>query len=111
MLALMQRTRLAAAALLGLGVALLGACESREQNGQQCLKNDDCESSRCVAYVCVDPASSQPPYDGGTTADTSTTDSGSTETAADSAPADSTPADSTSTDSAMDSGTADTAAD
>jgi hypothetical protein len=53
----MNRTRLAALSLLFvLGVA--AACTSKANNGEECLKNADCESERCVQYVCVDPRSS-----------------------------------------------------
>jgi hypothetical protein len=56
----MVRSRLIAVALLGLGVALWAACAAKQQNGQECLVSDDCESSRCVQYVCVDRNASRP---------------------------------------------------
>lgn len=87
---------------LGFVVWFLG-CNSSQQNGQECLKNDDCESKRCIQYVCVDPASGKIESDAATEAASDSagdaTDSG-------------TPGDSTSTDtgSAGDTGTSDTGA-
>lgn len=60
MLPRMSRTRAAAMAVLG--VFLAAACASTKlNNGEECLKNADCESDRCVQYVCVDPNSSRIP--------------------------------------------------
>ncbi len=61
----MNGTRLAALAVFGLVVA--AACTAKQTNGQECLKNADCESDRCIQYVCVDPNANRVP---------STTDSG-----------------------------------
>lgn len=71
----MNRTRWSALAVLGF-VAVAAACTSKASNGEECLKNADCESDRCVQYVCVDPNSSRAPLG----------DSGAAETAADAAP-------------------------
>jgi len=56
----MNRTRWSALAVLGF-VAVAAACTSKASNGEECLKNADCESDRCVQYVCVDPNSSRAP--------------------------------------------------
>jgi hypothetical protein len=53
MLGRMNRTRLAALAVLGFTLA--AACTSKLNNGEECLKNADCESDRCIQYVCVEP--------------------------------------------------------
>jgi hypothetical protein len=83
MLAAMNRSRLTTwggVALLAL-VVVAAACTAKQQNGEECLKNFDCESDRCIQYICVDPNASRAP--------TTVTDSG----AADTAPADTGPAD------------------
>lgn len=93
---------------LGFVVWFLG-CNSSQQNGQECLKNDDCESKRCIQYVCVDPASGKIESDAATeAASDSAGDAGGD--AADSGTADSTPGDSTSTDTGVgaDTGPGDT---
>jgi hypothetical protein len=69
MLQRMVRSRLIAAALLGFGVALSVACTAKQQNGQDCLRSEDCESGQCTQYVCVDPNASRPVLDSGTSAD------------------------------------------
>lgn len=68
----MVRSRLIAVALLGFGVVLGAACAAKQQNGQECLRSDDCESARCIQYVCVDPNASHsaPVTDSGTAAET-----------------------------------------
>ncbi|MGZ5966123.1 MAG: hypothetical protein ACXWP4_00550 [Polyangiales bacterium] len=105
----MHRFRSAALALLAVGVALAVACQGKSSNGQDCLKDSDCESNSCIAYICVDPNASRPPFDGGTTtAETSTTDSGAAD--GDAAPAETSAMDTgTETDTAMasDTGAAD----
>ena len=73
MLRRMKRTRLTAVALLALGAAIWGACTAKQQNGQECLKNADCDSDRCIQYLCVDPNASRPTggvTDSGTVVDT-----------------------------------------
>ena len=77
MLGRMKRTRMAALAVLA--VIIAAACQSKLNNGEECLKNSDCESDRCIAHVCVDPNSSRVP--------TTTTDAGSAD-ATDAAAAD-----------------------
>lgn len=59
MLPRMVRSRLIIVALLGLGVAVSAACNEQQQNGQECLKHEDCESNRCIQYVCTDPSPSK----------------------------------------------------
>lgn len=68
----MVRSRLIAVALLGFGVVLGAACAAKQQNGQECLRSDDCESGRCVQYVCIDPNASRsaPSTDSGTAVET-----------------------------------------
>lgn len=100
MLGRMVRSRSIAVALLGFGVALWAACAAKQQNGQECLKADDCESGRCIQYVCIDPTASRPAVvtDTGTasetgadaaadavdsSADTSTPDTATTDTGSD----------------------------
>jgi hypothetical protein len=61
MLRRMKRTRTAALAALGLMIVVAAACASKQNNGEECLKNADCESERCVAHVCVDPVAAQVP--------------------------------------------------
>ncbi|GAC1352633.1 MAG: hypothetical protein NVS3B20_08430 [Polyangiales bacterium] len=38
---------------------LAGGCNSDAQNGQDCLRSDDCASKRCVAHVCIQPGAGQ----------------------------------------------------
>ncbi|MBL8721868.1 MAG: hypothetical protein JNL79_38130 [Myxococcales bacterium] len=88
---------------LGFVVWFVG-CNSSQQNGQECLKNDDCESKRCIQYVCVDPASGKFQSDAATEAA-----SDSAGDVADAATPDSPPGDATPTDTgAADTGTGDT---
>lgn len=61
MLQSMVRIRHAAVALLGCLAALPFACAAKQQNGQECLKSVDCESERCIQFVCVDPDESKIP--------------------------------------------------
>ena len=102
MLRRMNRTRLAALLVLG-AIAVAAACTSKANNGEECLKNADCTSDRCVQYVCVDPSASRAPSDSGAAA----------ETAADAAPETTTPADTGTAADTADAGsdTADTSAD
>jgi hypothetical protein len=72
MLGRMNRTRLAALAVLALIIA--AACQGKLNNGEGCLKDVDCESDRCIQAVCVEPKAAQVPA--------GATDTG-TETAAD----------------------------
>ncbi|MBL8719576.1 MAG: hypothetical protein JNL79_26545 [Myxococcales bacterium] len=60
---------LVGALVVGLFGALAMGCNSEQQNGQECLKSDDCESKRCVQYVCVDPAAGKTGIDSGTATD------------------------------------------
>lgn len=94
----MTRSRLTAwggATLLAL-VAAAAACTAKQQNGESCLKNFDCESERCIQYICVDPNASRgvigdtgtAPADTGV-ADSGPADSGAAETTSD-APAETT---------------------
>ena len=69
----MLRSRVGAAFLL-LAVVILGplACEFLRSNGQECVKDRDCISDRCVQEICVElGASQQVPTDAAT--DTVTT--------------------------------------
>jgi len=104
MLRRMNRTRLAALVVLG-AIAVAAACTSKANNGEECLKNVDCVSDRCIQYVCVDPSSSRAPI----------SDSGvAAETAADTAPKpDTAPADTgaTPTDTGAETSASDTSAD
>src|SRR5258708_12673039 len=71
------RIAFVAAALSTLALGAI-ACSTQRQDGQDCLKDDDCESDFCVAHVCVQPGAGQP------TADSAPpVDSGSPEAAAD----------------------------
>jgi hypothetical protein len=82
MLGFMHSSRLAAVALLGLGVAISFACTGKQQNGMECLKSTDCESSSCINQVCVDPNASKGAFDAGPIVDTGATD-GATDGASD----------------------------
>ena len=106
MLGRMVRSRSIAVALLGFGVALWAACAAKQQNGQECLKADDCESARCIQYVCVDPNASRPAVtvDTGTAVETGT-DAG-TDTGAETTPP---PPTDTGTDTGSDTGSSDDA--
>ena len=42
---------------------LATGCDADQQNGQECLKDDDCESRHCVARVCQQPGLLGPPSD------------------------------------------------
>lgn len=89
MLRRMIRTRLTAVTLLALGVALWAACATKQQNGQECLKNGDCESERCVQYICIDPNASRANTTVAPDTGTPVVDGGAdTMMAADTAPAD-----------------------
>ncbi len=88
MLRRMIRTRLTAVTLLALGVAIWAACAAKQQNGQECLKNGDCESDRCIQYVCTDPNASRPVTTTATDTGTPVVDTGTDGVAADTAPAD-----------------------
>ncbi len=71
----MKRLRLTAVALLGLASVLWLACATKQQNGAECLKGSDCESDRCVQYVCYQPEQSKialPDTGTATVADTGT---------------------------------------
>jgi len=59
MLMRMKRLRLTAVALLGLASVLWLACATKQQNGAECLKSSDCESERCIQFVCYNPAESK----------------------------------------------------
>jgi hypothetical protein len=86
MLSLMHRLRSAALALLAVSVALVVACQGKQQNGQECLKDGDCENAQCIAHVCTDPNAGRPPFDGAVTAsETSVSDSGAETATADAA--------------------------
>lgn len=91
----MNRTRVAAVAVFGLVIA--AACTAKQNNGDECLKNADCESDRCVQYVCVDPAGQRAPS---TPTDTGVATDGGADTADTAPPA----------DTGTDTGAADTAA-
>lgn len=88
MLPRMVRSRLIIVALLGLGVSFYAACNAEQQNGQDCLKHEDCESNRCIQYVCTDPNASRlkPSPDTGVAAeaavDTGAVDTGAADTGA-----------------------------
>lgn len=82
-----------------LGVASVFACTAKQLNGQECLKNFDCESERCLQGFCTAPPGPAP---------TSAVDSGAT--VVDTGPADTGPAD-TGSDSGADTMAAETAAD
>lgn len=102
MLLAMHRLRSAALALLAVSVALVVACQGKQQNGQECLKDTDCENAQCVAYICTDPNAARPPFDAGP--DTAT----AAETAAEAATEAATEAsvdETSTTDGAADSGT------
>ena len=92
--ACLGRAALAVSALLAFIGAVAAGCHSEQQNGQECLKNDDCESKRCIQYVCVDPASGkiadsgQPPVDAPSEAASDAPADAPGEVAADSAKAD-----------------------
>src|SRR5207237_1333661 len=80
MLGRMKRTRLTTwggAGLLAV-IAILAAGTAKEQNGQECLKDFDCESDTCVQHVCVDPNASRAvtTVDSGAPADTGPADTG-----------------------------------
>lgn len=84
------------------GVVLLSvfACTAKQLNGQECLKNFDCESERCIQGFCTGPVGPAP---------TTAVDSGAT--VVDTGPADTGPAD-TGSDSGADTAmAAETAAD
>ncbi len=85
-----------------LGGVLTVGCQSEQQNGQECLKNDDCESKRCVQYVCVDPASGKTAIDSGTTPVDAPADVAPETTAETAATDTGTAADTTATDTAGD---------
>ena len=59
MIRAMVRCALALACLCG-GLSVAG-CDADRQNGQDCLKDDDCESRHCVARVCQQGGSLVPP--------------------------------------------------
>ena len=80
----MNRTRLAALAVFGLVVA--AACTAKQTNGQECLKNADCESDRCIQYVCIDPNANRVPS---TTTDSGTASDAGADAADTAAPVDS----------------------
>lgn len=69
MLRMFRRMR---APLLAVSLVLVPACDADQQNGQECLKDDDCASRRCVGRICVEPGAGQPPFDSA-----AVTDSGS----------------------------------
>jgi hypothetical protein len=83
MLSAMHRLRSAALALLAVSVALVVACQGKQQNGQECLKDGDCENAQCISYVCTDPNAARPPFDAGP--DTATADTGSADVASEAA--------------------------
>ena len=58
----LSRTGFFVAALTTLAVGGV-ACSTQRQNGQDCLKDDDCESDFCVAHVCVQSGAGQPAVD------------------------------------------------
>ena len=89
MLGRMKRSRLWGGVTL-LAVVTLFACAQKQLNGQDCLKNFDCESERCVEHFCVEPPSSP----------TTATDTGAVAT--DSGPADTGPAETGSVDGGSD---------
>jgi hypothetical protein len=72
MLGGMNRSAVAAVALLGLITVGLACGVPKQPNGGTCLKDFDCEFERCVQYVCVDPNASKitPETDGGQPTDT-----------------------------------------
>jgi hypothetical protein len=88
MLRRMIRTRLTAVTLLAVGVAIWGACAAKQQNGQECLKNADCESDRCVQYICIDPNASRPGITTGGDTGTPVVDTGAEAAPTDTGPAD-----------------------
>lgn len=92
---------LVGALVVGLFGAFTMGCNSEQQNGQECLKSDDCESKRCVQYVCVDPASGKTAIDSGTATDTPAAEVAA-ETAAETSTDTGTTADTTTTDTAGD---------
>lgn len=80
---------LAAGALFALGAVLVSvpACivANDLENGQDCLKDEECASKQCTAGKCIgQPSGVGPVVDSGTTkADTATTDGTPSDTAAD----------------------------
>ncbi len=101
----LRRTTLVVSATLAL-VAVLGTpgCHSLQQNGQECLKNDDCESKRCIQYVCVDPASGKATDTGVAPSDTGGAEAATDAPAADAADAADAPAEAEADTAKADSG-------
>lgn len=63
-------------AFVGASVLFI-ACNSKSENGAECLKDTDCQSDYCVQYVCVDPNAGKgvlPAADTGTSTDSTPAD-------------------------------------
>jgi hypothetical protein len=67
---------------------LATGCDADQQNGQECLKDDDCESRHCVARVCQQPGLLVPPSDVAVEAPADASDSADSAESAPDVPAD-----------------------